>query len=259
MITRLSIGLHGRTPASTIAKVAARAEQAGFHALWLNDTPGGDSLAGLAAAAHATTTLRLAAGVIPLDRRPASEILADLKACSLPTDRLTLGVASGGSTRALARVEEALAQLREGTDAELVVGALGPRMRALGARASDGLLLNWLTPEAAADAARQLRDDAAGRSPRAILYARTIVADEAREALAVESAAYASYPQYAANFARLGIDAIDTTIDGTDAARLASVAAEYLRAVDELVLRAITPTGEESDLLQFVDAVAAAV
>jgi len=257
VIARISIGLHGRTPADTVARVAARAERAGFRALWLNDTPGGDPMPGLAAAAAATTTLRLATGVVPLDRRPASEILDAI--AGLPHDRLTLGVSSGGAKRALRLVEEGLARLREGTRAELVVGALGPRMRALGARASDGLLLSWLTPSHAAEAARRMREDSGGRAVRAILYARTIVDEAARTALETESAAYASYAQYAANFARLGVDAIDTTIDGADPARLAAVAAEYLGAVDELVLRAITPTGDEHELLGFVDAAGAAL
>jgi hypothetical protein len=66
-----------------------------------------------------------------------------------------------------------------------------------------------------------------------------------------ESAQYASYPAYAANFERLGVAAIDTTLPRVDA-DLASGVAAYA-AVDELVLRAITPTGSLDDLLAFVD------
>ncbi|WP_284298950.1 LLM class flavin-dependent oxidoreductase [Homoserinibacter gongjuensis] len=61
----LSLGLAGSVPAEVVRQAARAAEQAGLHALWLNDTPAGDALAGLAAAAEVTTTLRLATGVIP--------------------------------------------------------------------------------------------------------------------------------------------------------------------------------------------------
>ncbi len=52
-----------------------------------------------------------------------------------------------------------------------------------------------------------------------------------------EAAQYASYPAYAANFARLGVEAIDTTLPqrGED---LAAGVNAYRGGVDELVLRA---------------------
>ncbi|MGT2427332.1 hypothetical protein [Amnibacterium kyonggiense] len=88
-----------------------------------------------------------------------------------------------------------------------------------------------------------------------MLYARTIVEDAARPVLEREAAQYASYPAYAANFARLGVEAGDTTLPRTGGTLAEGVAA--YGAVDELVLRAITPTGSLDDLLAFVDAAAA--
>ena len=218
--------------------------------------PRGDSLAGLAAAAAATQRLRLGTGVIPLNRRPASGILAAVAEHALPEERLTLGVSTPPAVGALARVREGLAQLRAGSSAELVVGGLGPKMRRLGAEHADGLLLNWLTPAVAAEGAAELRAQGGGR---AVLYARTIMAPDARAALEAEAAAYESYPPYAANFERLGIRAINTTIDGTAPGGLDAAVAPFLTAVDELVLRAITPEGTEPQLLGFVDAVDAAL
>jgi alkanesulfonate monooxygenase SsuD/methylene tetrahydromethanopterin reductase-like flavin-dependent oxidoreductase (luciferase family) len=239
----ISIGLPGNLDHSLIRALAPRIEAAGFYALWLNDTPDGDSLAGLAVAASVTSTLRLGSGVIPLDRRPATEIGRTLAALALP--RFTLGVGAGSPTGGLQRVSDAIETLRPITTAPILVGGLGPKMRALGAKKADGVLLNWLTPDAARDAAADLRRDssdraAASRPARAVLYARTITEEAARPALTVEAARYGKIPSYAANLSRIGATALETTIDGTGPDALASRAAEYTAVLDELVLRAIT-------------------
>ena len=72
----VSIGVAGALGPAAIASIAVAVEAAGFHALWVNDTPGADSLAAIGAAAAATDRLVLATGVVPVDRRPAAEILA---------------------------------------------------------------------------------------------------------------------------------------------------------------------------------------
>lgn len=222
-LSRVSIGLPGATPHNVIEALAPQIEAAGFRALWLNDTPGGDSLAGLAVAARSTSSLGLGTGVIPLDRRPAADILAHLE--GLPVERLSLGIGTGAAKHGLALVESSVAELRAGTAASIIVGALGPKMRALGARVADGLLLSWLTPEVAA----QQRP-----SVCSVLYARTALTPDALPALREEAARYGGYPAYAANFERIGADPMDTTIQ--NAARID----DYLAAVDELVLRVIT-------------------
>ena len=237
-LSRVSIGLAGATPHDVIESLAPQIEAAGFHALWLNDTPGGDSLAGLAVAARVTTSLALGTGVIPLDRRSAADILAALH--DLPIERLSLGIGTGAAKHGLALVENSVAELRAGTDASIVVGALGPKLRALAARVGDGVLLNWLTPEAAA----------AQRSPvLSVLYARTALTADALPALREEAARYGSYPSYAANFERIGATPIDTTID--DVARID----DYLSAVDELVLRVITREPTLAEYERFLAAV----
>jgi alkanesulfonate monooxygenase SsuD/methylene tetrahydromethanopterin reductase-like flavin-dependent oxidoreductase (luciferase family) len=253
-LRRISIGLPGATAHESLHELAPRIEAAGFRGLWLNDTPGGDSLAGIEVAAAVTTTLALGTGVIPLDRRPASEIAARLG--GLPGDRLTVGIGSGGANQALARVAAAIDILRE--HAPVLVGALGPKMRRLAAERADGVLLNWLTPATAGAAMGDLRRDAAGRPVRAVLYARTIVAPEALPALEAEAAGYQSSPLYAANFERLGIRAIDATIDGSAPGGLAERAGEYLESVDELVFRVVTGSTTLDSYLRFIEAVVAA-
>ena len=224
---RVSIGLPGATDHAVIARVAPRIEELGFRALWLNDTPQGDSLEGLAVAASVTTRLVLATGVIPLDRRPAAEIAGSLS--GLPLDRLEIGVGAGGPTDALSRVRDGVTLLRRSTPAAILVGGLGPRMRALGAELADGLLLNWLTPEAAAAQRSALVEPVS-----TILYARAALDPDALPALEAEAARYGSYPPYAANFERIGASPLQTTI--TDRAGIR----RYLGAVDELVLRVVT-------------------
>ena len=242
----LSIGIPGSLPADAVRRIAPIVESAGYRALWINDTPGGDALDTLAVAAGVTSTLRLATGVLALDRRSGAQIAERMR--DLPVDRVRLGVGSGQARHGLALLERGVAELREGCSAPILVGALGPRTRALAARIADGILFSWLTPAAAAEAMAQLRADADGRAVEGVLYARTIAAPAARPALEAEAARYASYPQYAANFARLGIDPIDTTIELT---RPGSARAFQVE-VDEVVLRLITATDDVDELVRAI-------
>jgi alkanesulfonate monooxygenase SsuD/methylene tetrahydromethanopterin reductase-like flavin-dependent oxidoreductase (luciferase family) len=247
MRAAVSIGIICTTPPEVVRALAPRIERLGFSALWINDLPAADSLVGLRAAADVTETLGLATGVIPLDRRPAETL--DLR--DLPASRTTLGIGSGRARHPLGLVERGIERLRATTDARVVVGALGPKMRRLAAERSDGVLLNWLTPDAAREATSELHDtaeaaDVPAPGPRAVLYVRTIVEPAARPVLEREAAGYEAVPSYAANFERLGMRAMDATL--TDAAGLAS-----FDVVDELVLRAITPTNSREDLERFVE------
>lgn len=243
----LSIGIPGATPADDVRRIARAVEAGGFRALWVNDTPGASSLDALAAAAEVTSTLGLASGVVPLDRLDAAELAA--RVADLPADRVRLGVGSGGSRKPLGLLERGIGELREHTRVPILVGALGPKTRALAARIADGILFSWLTPALAAEAQAQLESDAAGRAVEGVLYARTIAEAGARPALEKESARYAGYPQYAAHFARLGIDPLDTTID----LREPGSAAAFERRVDEVVLRIITAHGGADEVVRAVE------
>lgn len=248
----VGIGLPGDTPHGTVAKVATLAEQRGLGSFWLNDTPRGDSLEGLRAAADATASLRLGSGVIPLDRRASSAIADDIRRLGLPQERLVVGLGAGGLDKPLATVREGVATLRASVEASVVIGALGPRMRRLAATASDGVLLNWLTPGIAAETRDEIHREAtrAGRPGRTALYVRTALDVDAAEALREQAAMYDRIPAYARNFEELGVSAIDTAIRPHDdvAARLAA----YRAAVDEVVVRVITADSSERSSLDFV-------
>lgn len=247
----VSIGVAASIGPDAAAQLAPHVEAAGFHALWVNDTPGADALAVLEAAARTTHRLVLATGVLPVDRRSAAEIAGQIDARELPQDRLVVGIGSGQATHgALALVRDAAAELRAALTAPILVGALGPRMRRVAAGSADGVLLSWLPPgDAGAQAAEA---HAAAPDGHVALYVRAALDPAARERLRAETARYAGFPSYAANFARLGIDPDDTVLDAAThdiAARLD----EYRRGVDEVVLRAITVGDDLEGYRRFIE------
>lgn len=262
MTATVSLGLAGTLDHDVIRELATAAEAAGLHALWLNDTPHGEALAGLAAAAEVAGTLRLATGVIPFDRTSASAIANRVDELGLPADRLLLGVGSGAARHPLPLVSAGIDELRGLVAAPIVLGALGPRMRELAATRASGALLSWLTPTIAADTADELRASASAADsdrPLAVLYVRGIVDPAAASALAEETAGYASYPNYRANFERLGIRAEDTTISATSPQALADALAAYRSGVDEVVFRAITADGSTDAYRRIIDALGGAI
>lgn len=248
----LSIGIAAAVGPELATRLAPVAERAGLHALWVNDTPGSDALAVIAAAAHVTERLVLATGVLPMDRRGPEDVAAEVRRLGLPRERLVLGIGSGSARRGgLARVERAVTVLRAERPARTVVGALGPKMRRLAADASDGVLLSWLTPAAAAAQAAEAH--AVTPSAHVALYVRAAADPAAGPRLETEAERYAGYPLYAANFARLGIRAGETVIrpDG-----FADGIRRHREGVDELVLRAIVADETASAYEEFVQAVA---
>ena len=82
---------------------------------------------------------------------------------------------------------------------------------------------------------------------------RTALDPAAQQRLQAETARYAGFPSYAANFARLGIDADDTVLDAATHA-LAARLDDYRHGVDEVVLRAITVGDALEDYRRFIDA-----
>jgi alkanesulfonate monooxygenase SsuD/methylene tetrahydromethanopterin reductase-like flavin-dependent oxidoreductase (luciferase family) len=240
-------GVAGALPHDIIRALAAAAEAAGYHTFWVNDTPQGDGLAALRAAAEVTAEIQLGVGVIPLDRQPAEVIAQRVDELGLPQQRLIVGIGSGNRKGGLVRVREGAATLEERLEAPIVVGALGPNMCAVAGNSSDGVLLNWLTAEYVAPSAAMVITAArdAGRSRPLILgYVRTVYGPGAREVFAEEAGRYGSYPAYAANFARMGTPAEATAVSGDTAAEIQAGLASFTGELDETVVRAIT--GEES-------------
>ena len=256
---QLGFGVTGHLDEEVVRWLVPALEEAGFRTLWFNDIPGGDSLARVKLAAGITGRLRLGTGVIPLDRRPASEILAHVDALELPPDRLVLGVGSGGTKgrAGVALVERELPALKAGYAGPVIVGALGPRMRRVGAQEGDGLLLNWLTPETAREAQEDMRRDASavpGANPMLVTYVRVALGEAARPVLEAEAARYGEIPGYKANLARLGIWAIDAAVYGTTPRAVQDGIAAYAGTADEVVIRAITAHESIGDYRRLIEA-----
>lgn len=246
----VSIGVAAAIGPEMAAALAPAVEAAGFASLWVNDTPGADALAVLEACAAVTTTLTLATGVIPVDRRSAASIARDVRTRDLPADRLVLGIGAGQTREGVLRlVGNAASALRDELAARVVVGALGPKMRHLAAAEADGPLLSWLTPEIARTQASEAHAVAPGT--HVTLYIRAALDPAATASLHEETARYASYPAYRANFARQRIDAAQTVL--SPASDLAGRLEDYRTGPDEIVLRAITPAGTLEDHLRFVE------
>jgi alkanesulfonate monooxygenase SsuD/methylene tetrahydromethanopterin reductase-like flavin-dependent oxidoreductase (luciferase family) len=84
----------------------------------------------------------------------------------------------------------------------VLVAALGPRMVELGAAEADGVILNWLTPEHAADSVRRVRSAAPnGDAPRTALYLRLMSDDVLYE----DAKRYDAMANYHRNFLAQGM------------------------------------------------------
>ena len=132
-------------------------------------------------------------------------------------------------------------------------------MRHLAAAQADGLLMNWLDPRSAKSAADEFHHDAeAAGNPdsRLAVYVRVSIGETAGARLRDEAARYAQIPGYKANFARLGITALDAAVAAGTARELRERLAPYLAAVDEVVARIITASDHQDEYLEIVDAIA---
>jgi alkanesulfonate monooxygenase SsuD/methylene tetrahydromethanopterin reductase-like flavin-dependent oxidoreductase (luciferase family) len=230
--------------ARELAGLGRFAEDHGFTDVYVPDVanggqldPGGrlsgrDAFAGLAAMFSATTTVRGAVGVAAaIAHRPWALALTASTLQEQSAGRFALGV--GVSHRELATrlgvpfPDAPVAYMRQWLDElrrlsgggvafgggwPVLLGALGPRMLALGARAGDGVVLNWLTPEHAAASVRAVRDAAPpGASPITVLYVR-LMADEA---VRRDAAAYDAAANYHRHFLAQGLPDVDAIVRGT--------------------------------------------
>jgi alkanesulfonate monooxygenase SsuD/methylene tetrahydromethanopterin reductase-like flavin-dependent oxidoreductase (luciferase family) len=257
--SKLGFGIVGALDLETVRAIAARAEELGIHSLWINDTPGGDSLAGLEVAAQATSRILLATGVISVDRKPAAQIIKEIDERGIPRERLIVGIGSSAKPSPLRLVSDNLEILNERPGATVVVGALGPKMRQLGAEQSNGLLFNWLTPEYARVTTQEMRNQAQAASNMDVVaatYIRTAFGDDAMPRLEAEAANYSSIPSYAANFARLGITALETSVHSDTADGIVAGIAAFDGTVDHAIVRAITPNDDVDHYLRLLDVIA---
>jgi alkanesulfonate monooxygenase SsuD/methylene tetrahydromethanopterin reductase-like flavin-dependent oxidoreductase (luciferase family) len=233
-------GIAAATLASLVAPLAAAAEANGYATFWVNDTPGSDGFEALRRAAEATSSIRLGVGVIPIDRRPAVEIVEAIEEHKLPTDRLIVGVGAGGELYgSLDNVRAAVQTIRDESGVPVAVGALGPKMVAMGAKDADAVLLNWLTPRQALFSTQEIRSrQGEDHHCEVIAYVR-VALPEGFEQLSGEGDRYASIPAYARHFARMQAQPLQTCVYGTKE-KIQTGLAAFDAVVDETVVRAVS-------------------
>lgn len=258
-LTKMGFGITSAVDHNVVRELAPRLEEAGFRTLWINHGGSGDSLASIQVAASVTSKLRLASGVVPVDRVLPEDVVRSVKERVLPLDRLILGIGASAPPSPLQTIAHAASFIKNHLGVRVMVGALGPKMRRLGVRETDGVLLNWLIPESArsarADKERDL-SDLPGKQAEVALYIRVALGNEAWPILEREAARYEAIPSYAANFARLDFQALDSAVYGETPAQVRAGLEVFVGAVDEPVVRAITANDALDEFLALVDAVA---
>jgi alkanesulfonate monooxygenase SsuD/methylene tetrahydromethanopterin reductase-like flavin-dependent oxidoreductase (luciferase family) len=254
----LLIQVQAGLPDGAVEAAARAAEAAGCRTLWVNNPPGQDGLAILALSARATDRLPLGTAVIPVSQHPPAAILRRAAELEVPRERCRLGIGSGSARHPVQRVREALEELRPAGWAELAVGALGPSMCRLAGEAADAVILNAVTPPAAARSAERVRDaaEAAGRpAPRVYAVVMAGIGTAARAQLKASSRFLGQLPQYAAHFARLGIAPEDTMLAVEDEPALAAGLAAWSGVVDEVVVLPALPPGQPEATLRLLETV----
>lgn len=225
-------------PAGEAARLGRFAEDNGFTHLFVPDVRGGatvtarDAFVALSAALQATTTLRAGVGVAAvIFHQPSAlaRLAGTLQEQSDGRFILGLGVshpeAATGSgaqypsspLREMRRWVDAMRRcsngegLPFGTGFPILVGALGPRMTALGASEGDGVVLNWLTPEHAGQAVRHVRTAAGGGEPTTVLYVRM----SPPEVVHQDAMSYDALANYHRHFVGQGLHSPDAIVAGT--------------------------------------------
>ncbi len=189
--------------------LAAECATLGYSSMWSNDHPAASGLETLGVFAEGAPELDLGVAVLALDRNSPAEINAKIEELGLDRSRLWIGVGAGFSKKPLTTMREALPELREAIpDVRLVLAAMGPKMCALAGSGYDGAFFNWMTPEFASGARKQVEAGAAeaGReTPPVFGYVRTAVGADAETRLAKEEGFYRDlHDGYRNHFERLG-------------------------------------------------------
>jgi probable F420-dependent oxidoreductase len=251
-MTRLGIVLAGfaGAPLADFVAVAREAEARGYHTAWLGEVSGYDAIVLSTVAVTHTRTLHVANGVLPVQTR--TPVVLGMAAASLnhlAPGRFALGLGLSSRTivehwhglpfsPSLGQIREAVEIVRKAASGERVshegkhyrvkgfrltspppaapvrvyLAALGPEMLELAGEVADGVLLNWIPPEAVPASIEHLKAGAA-RAGRTLDgfeiagFVRTCVTGDtpaARDTLARDITGYATVDVYAAFFRTAG-------------------------------------------------------
>lgn len=241
-ISKFGFGITGKVPLDVVRQLALLVEQAGFGSMWFNHIPGGNAYASMQVAAEVTSTITLGSGVTSIDSMmSAKEVADEVHERGLPTDRIIIGIGANKPPSPLGTIRQGIDLIHaELPNAPVYVGALGPKMRALGVQRGEGVLLNWLTPDAARTAMEERHQHAPHSGAKVALYIRCALGDDNHEAIQLEAERYEGFPSYSANFDRLGFRAMDAAVAVQTGTQLRDRLAAFQGVVDQPILRAIT-------------------
>lgn len=254
----LGYGVTSTIDTELVQRIAPEIESAGFSYFWSNDIPGGSSFDVLAAFAGVTHAAKLANGIVPIDRLPADQWRERIEETGLTGDRFVPGIGSGRIEKPIRPMREAISTIREDTGRPVIIGALRSNMRRLAAEHADGVLLNWLTPDAAADRRAELqgiRRDAGISDPfMTAAFVRVAIGDKAIDRLRHEAEKYESFPSYGKHFAEMGGGAFETAVAATTIDEAADGLVPFIRSLDHAVLRCVVDEETDENYLELVEA-----
>ncbi len=254
----LGFGVTSTIDQERVQRIAPEVEDAGFTFFWSNDIPGGSSFDVLAAAAGVTRRISLANGIVPIDRLPASEWKTRIDQAGLTGDRFWPGIGSGRLEKPLDPLREAIDTIHDDTGRPVVLGALRSKMRRLAAERAEGVLLNWLTPQAATerrDEMRQVREQAGINEPfMTAAFIRVAIGDASIERLRGEADRYESFPAYGKHFTEMGVGAFETAVAARSVEEAAHGLLPFLDALDHAVLRCVVAEEDDASYLKLIEA-----
>lgn len=254
----LGFGVTSTIDLDLVQRIAPAVEEAGCAFFWSNDIPGGSSFDVLGAAAGVTRDISLANGVVPIDRVPPAEWPGQIERAGLLGDRFWPGIGSGGIRHPLESMRAAIGEIRELTGRPVVIGALRTNMRRLAAERAGGVLLNWLTPEAASARRSEMlaiREEAGNPEPfMTAAFIRVAIGDESIARLRHEAKKYEGFPSYSKHFAEMGVGAFETAVAAQSPEEAADGLVPFLEALDHAVLRCVVGAEDEASYLALVEA-----
>ncbi|HXU90276.1 MAG TPA: LLM class F420-dependent oxidoreductase [Methylomirabilota bacterium] len=288
-------------PPDDFVAIVKETEARGYHTAWTGEVSGWDAFTVMTMIASHSTRLHVASAVVPVQTR--SPVVLGMSAAALAhfaPGRVALGLGLSsriiveqwhglGFSPSLAQIREAVQIIRlvvagervnfEGKFYRLknfrlttpppsppprvVLAALGPEMLELAGEIADGVVLNWIPPEAVPASIRHLEAGArrAGRTLDGFeiaAFIRTCVTDDvaaAHATLARDITGYTIVDVYASFFRTAGFA---EEVDAVNAAWKAGDRAAAVRHVSSRVLDGLGVVGPETVCRERIDAFARA-
>jgi alkanesulfonate monooxygenase SsuD/methylene tetrahydromethanopterin reductase-like flavin-dependent oxidoreductase (luciferase family) len=239
------LGISAGLDAGLARDVAARCEHLGYHSLWSNDEPTASGVVMLAHLAAAAPRIELGVGVLPLDRHEPARIATEIERLEIDPARLWIGIGSGPLRPQIDPLRRAVAELRAILPAQtrIIVAAMRPRLCRLGGAVADGVLLNWMLPDHAAQARRRVHEgaDEAGRAaPIVASYIRVAVGTGSLQRLRDEERRYRNINErHRQHFAAMNVPLGSVGVAASTRPAVQQRLARYQSALDLPIVRVL--------------------